>query len=72
MTKAIYLLAIFFSLFLAQLCLAEMYQYTNNEGVVCFTDNPQKVPAKFIGKSKNETPSSLSTNESNMTKKKLR
>lgn len=69
MTKT-YLFAIFFSLFLAQLCLAEMYQYTDNEGVVHFTDNPQKVPVKLLEKSKKEIPSSLSTNKSYLTEHK--
>ena len=66
MMKTSCLLAIFFLLILAQECLADIYQYTDNEGVVHFTDDPQNIPAKFRGKTKKETETPLTTKETNM------
>jgi hypothetical protein len=58
--------SIFFSLLFAQVCLADLYQYTDNEGVVHFTDDPRKVPAKFRKNERAEPDASLSPKESNM------
>ncbi len=66
MTKINCFLAIFFSLILAQGCLADIYQYTDNEGVIHFTDDPQNIPAKLRGKTKKETEAPLTTRETNM------
>jgi Domain of unknown function (DUF4124) len=66
MTHTNCLLAIFFSLILAQVCLADIYQYTDNEGVVHFTDDPQNIPAKLRGKTKKETEAPLTTKDTNM------
>jgi hypothetical protein len=60
------MLSLFFSLVIAQVCLADLYQYTDNEGVVHFTDDPRKVPAKFRKNERADPDASLSPKESNM------
>jgi hypothetical protein len=42
---------------------AEIYQYTDNQGIIHFTDNPQNVPASMRNKSTREEPSSLSSQD---------
>lgn len=66
MAKTCFLFAVFFTFILAQVCLADMYQYVDKQGVVHFTDDPQKIPARLRGQSRKNAESSLSTKESNM------
>lgn len=42
---------------------AEIYQYTDNQGIIHFTDNPQNIPASIRSKSMREVPSSLSSQD---------
>lgn len=42
---------------------AEIYQYTDNQGIIHFTDNPQNIPESIRNKSKREEPSSLSSQD---------
>jgi len=66
MTRIYCTFGLFFTVFFAQVCLADLYQYTDNEGVVHFTDDPGKLPAKFRKSKRAEPNASLSSKESNM------
>jgi|GEM_PF-7047679 len=57
MNRTSCLLAITITLILPLGCFADMYEYTDNEGVVHLTDDPGKVPAKLRNSSKKDTSS---------------
>jgi len=53
-------------MFCAFNCSAEIYEYTDNNGTLHFTDDVTKVPKNFREKAKNASGSSLTTKESKM------
>ncbi|WP_136524548.1 DUF4124 domain-containing protein [Geomonas ferrireducens] len=66
MSRAKCLLGIVLWLLGTQMCFAELYQYTDNNGVIHFTDDPAKVPARHRDVKQNEP--SLSLSDKNMVK----
>ena len=69
MNKLTCLLAVTVFLFVAiQDCFADLYEYTDADGVIHLTDDPSKVPEKIRGRSKSSSEPSLTPKESNMLK----
>jgi hypothetical protein len=47
----------------ANVVIAEIYQYTDSQGIIHLTDNPQNIPESIRNKSKREVPSDLSSQD---------
>lgn len=63
----LFLLAVF-QFIAAHVCFAELYEYTDADGVIHFTDDPSKVPTKMRERCKKPSEPSLTPKESNMLK----